>query len=182
MTRKELMDNLVATLREEFKGYELMGSSKELQPLQVYPQYLPQPAGVTVGNAGLQNYKDDDYNSKFPCIIVRLEDMTDKEETGFPGSLANVKLIQGIYDPSEKCTGWQYLLDIQDRIRRVLFEHRVLGRKHVLRMPVTSRLLDVETWPVYFGEMSLVYTTGRPMMNAEYVYRPQPPQPPRERI
>ena len=173
MNRAVLMQDLVALLKEEFKGYMLMNSAEEIQELHVYAQYIPQPEGITFGQTpALKDYTEGEYNAHFPSIVVRLDDMTDSEEGSLIHSSVKVKLVIGVVDKSAECEGWKAILDIQEKIRDCLFEHRVLGRKHILRMPATSTLKECETWPVYFGEMDLLYEHGRAVMNSEYVYRP----------
>lgn len=172
MNAKLLMNDLVALLKQEFAGYMLLNKSEELTELHIYAQYIPQPEGVTFGETGLKSYTEGDYAAHFPSITVRIGEMTDSEEHSLIQSSVKVSLLFGVVDKSPECTGWADLLDIQEKLRGCLLEHRVLGRKHILRMPVKARLNECETWPVYFGEMELLYESGRPVMNSEYVYRP----------
>ena len=175
MTRWHLMKALTDSLKELFAGYTLLNTNKELQPLQVFAQYFPIPDGATFGKSGLKDYAESDYESVFPCILVRLGEMTDTEERALEHSSVKVTLLTGVVDREKYCEGWQDILNIQDKARQYLLEHRVLGKRHVLRMPITSRLIDCETWPVYFGEMSLLYEAGRPAMGADFVNRRMPP-------
>ena len=75
-----------------------------------------------------------------------------------------ISILSAIYDESVECQGYLDVLNMQEKMRVYLLEHRVLADRYVLNMPLKSRLLEVETWPVYWGEMNLVYTIGRPSM------------------
>ncbi len=175
MTRQDFMNEFYSRLSHEFEGYRLLNKSGNLQEVQVYRQYLPQPQGITFAdkaNHGLKSYSESDYDSNFPCIIIKLEDMTDREENNITQSVINVKILTGIYDDSTDSQGYQDILNIQDKLRQYLQEHRLICRKYLLTMPMTSRLLEVETWPVWFGEMELVYQMGRGMMPSRWVNRP----------
>lgn len=173
MNRIVLMQDIVALLKKEFQGYMLLNSAEELQELHVYAQYIPQPEGVTFGQKpSIKDYTEGEYGEHFPSIVVRVGDMEDREEGSLIHSAVKVNLLIGVVDKSAECTGWETLLDIQEKIRACLLEHRVLGRKHILRMPVKSVLKECESWPVYFGEVELLYECGRAVMNSEYVYRP----------
>lgn len=167
------MEDLILRLHKLMEGRSLPGKSGLLQDIKIFAQYVPQPSGITFAdrdNKGLKHYEAGDYESNFPCIIVRLEDMTDLEERSRTHSICNVKLLIGIYDDKPECQGYVDVLDIQEAIRSYLLEHRILCSKHLLVMPVKCRLLDNDTWPVYFGEISLAYQVGRPVRAPEFVY------------
>lgn len=176
MTRAELMTALTEGLKEQLKGYALPSRVKGqevMQEVKVFAQYLPQPEGVTFSDksTGLKNYTAYDYESNFPCVIVKLGDMTDTEEQSRKHSSVNVSILAGVYDESPECQGYVDLLNLQEVIRKWLMEERVLARKFLLRMPLTCALDDSETWPVYFGTMAMSYELGRPVRSSGYVYR-----------
>ncbi len=191
MTRADLMNALTSGLRELLKGYPMSsrfqivdaGEQKLLETqktVNVFAQYLPQSSGVTFEQREypnsrkydrLKNYDAEDYESNFPCVIVKLGDMTDTEEQSRNHSSVNVVILAGVYDESPDCQGYIDLLNLQEVIRKWLLEERVLGRKFLLKMPLVSKLDDSDTWPVYFGVMELTYQLGRPVRSSEYVYR-----------
>ena len=188
MTRVDLMDALTSGISKLLKGYTLPsrlqgvdGIEPSMQVIQqevkVFAQYLPQPAGITFADkaAGLKNYTESDYESNFPCVIVKLADMTDTEEQSRTHSSVKVNILFGVYDESPECQGYIDLLNLQEHIRKWLMEERVLARKFLLRMPILSRIDDSDTWPVYFGVMELNYELGRPVRSSEYVYRYERP-------
>ena len=173
LTRTELLDELAGALRTEFEGYTLPNKDGEMQQVKVFTQYLPQPQGITYldkGRKDLAGYEAVDYESNFPCLIVRLEDMSDREEGGLNQSLVKVKVVAGVYDESTESQGYRYILAMQDKARMLLLDKRVIGRKYLLDMPMTSRLLDSESWPVWYGEQEMTYHTGRPLQNWEYIH------------
>ena len=188
MTRAELIDSLTSGLKKLLKGYTLpsrlqgtdgesSGIQSVMQEVKVFAQYLPQPEGITFAekNTGLKNYADYDYESNFPCVIVKLGDMTDNEEQSRNHSSVKVSILAGVYDESPECQGYADLLNLQEVIRKWLLEERVLARKFLLRMPLMSTLDDSDTWPVYFGTMEMMYELGRPVRSSEYVYRYERP-------
>ena len=191
MTRAELMESLTQELREVLRGYTLpsrlhgvdgIAPSMQtvMQEVKVFAQYLPQPSGITFDDREYPNirehdrikkYDADDYESNFPCVIVKLGDMTDTEEQDRKHSSVKVSILAGVYDESPECQGYVDLLNLQEVIREHLMEHRVLGHKFLLRMPLVSKLDETETWPVYFGVMDMQYELGRPVRSSGYVYR-----------
>ena len=173
MNRASLIEDLTSKLTSLMSGYSLPGKSGLLQQVNVFSQYVPQPAGITFeerDKTGLKNYSSADYESNFPCVVVKLEDMNDVEERSKTHSLCNVRILIGIYDDKPECQGYIDVLNIQEVIRAFLLEHRLLANRHLLMMPVKCRLLDVETWPVYWGEMELIFQVGRPVRSSDFVY------------
>ena len=177
MTRTELLTDIVNRLKQLFYGYTLMNKAGVLQEVRVFAQFLPQPQGITFEDKesrGFKNYSEADFESNFPCVLVRLEDCTDSEEGRIPASLVKVRVVCGIYDESSECTGYLEILKMQEMIRQDLLEHRILAQRFLLRMPLVSRLLEADTWPVYYGEQELQYAIGRPQQPPEFVNRPAP--------
>ena len=172
MIELDLLDTLSARLEDLFDGYTLLNKAKVLQQVKVFKQYLPQSSGMTIGHTkGLGGYSDSDYESNFPCIIVKYIDHTDKEERRIDQSLTNIKLLYGIYDDASECQGYRDILNMIDMTRTALLQERIIGSKFLLNMPLKTRLLEAESWPVYFGEMDAVFTTGRAIMGKDYIYK-----------
>ena len=184
ITRVDLMNALASKLRLLLRGYtlpsRLHGLDDEhpeiqsvMQEVKVFCQYLPQPQGITFENriTGMKNYEAADYESNFPCVVVKLGDMTDGEEQARDHSHVKVSLLFAVYDESPECQGYVDLLNLQEHIRKWLLEQRVLAGKFLLRMPLVSKLDDTETWPVYFGTIEMMYELGRPVRSSGYVYQ-----------
>ena len=169
MIELELIDTLSAKLEDLFAGYTLLNKSKVLQQVQIFKQYLPQSAGMTIGGKqGIGGYSDSDYDNNFPCIIVRYIDHTDREERRIDQSITTIKIVYGIYDEAAECQGYRDILNMIEVTRINLLRERIIGNKFLVNMPLKTRLLDSDTWPVFYGEMDLVFTTGRPVMGRNY--------------
>ena len=172
MTELLLIDELVKRLRELFRGYTLLNKSGILQEVKIFAQYLPQPSGISIMDKelkGVNNYVSEDYDNNFPCVIVKIDDVMDKEEGNADMSECGVKLLCGIYDEAAESQGYRDVMNMQERIRENLLNDRVIGGRYLLKMPMYTKLLNDDTWPVYFGEQKLIYEIGRPRMQ-EYIY------------
>ena len=169
MIELDVIDALAARLQAIFDGITLPGKDGVQRPIQIFKQYLPLSSGFTSGSStGLAGYNDTDYESNFPCVIVKYLEHTDKEEKRFDQSMTSLKLIYGIYDDSQDCQGYRDILNMIDMSRLALLQERTLANQFMMAMPVKTRLLDADTWPVYFGEMDLYYITGRPIMGRDF--------------
>ncbi len=172
MTGLNLLDALVAHLRERFRGYELTAKSGMLQNVRVFAQYLPQPEAVTIKpksdteSIEPQGYTSSDIESNFPCIIVKIDEETDREEGTLTQTLINVRILVGTYDESADCQGYRDVLNIIESIRQelLILPGRVLADRYRLEMPLKSYLFDEQAWPIYFGQVESVWETGRPLM------------------
>ena len=173
MNEIDLLDSMHDTLVELFSGYQLMNKAGNLQEVQIFAQYVPQPGGINFtskNNTGLKNYSDSDYESNFPCIVVILDECEDREERRIDSSLVKMHLLFCVYDEGSECQGYKDLLNMQERTRNYLLINRVIMNKFRLEMPVKTRLIPCETWPVYFGEMDLIFQAGRPVMRKDFVF------------
>ena len=184
MTELNLLDALVARLTELFKNYELTARSGLLQNVKVFAQYLPQPEAVTVNTdtddeldedtdtetaIEPQGYSPADIESNFPCVIVKLEDSTTREEGSLDASRVNVRILVGTYDESPDCQGYRDVLNIIEKVRQDLLTMpgRILDKRYSLAMPMRSYLFDEQAWPIYFGQLETIWDTSRPMMSRD---------------
>lgn len=198
MTSLLLIDELVRVLEKLFAGYGLINSSGQYQSIKIFAQYLPRPKGpeisddadttaseeaITLGRPlddyeVVNEYSQDEYYSRMPCIVVKMEAQQDREENN--ASSCQIKILTACledYDVksgtfTEESRGWRDVLNVQERIRTELLKNRIIGEKFLLMPPLKSRLVDVETWPVYFGEMEMNFEVFRPTMR-DYIYRPK---------
>ena len=185
MTGLNLLDALVARLTELFKNYELTAKSGLLQNVKVFAQYLPQPKEVTVNTDDddeetaiePQGYGPADIEENFPCVIVKFDEATDREEGTLDASRTSIIFLVVTYDESPDRQGYRDVLNIIDTVTQELLTlpARVLDRRYRLEMPLKSYLLDEYDSPVYFGVIETIWETGRPMM-------PKPPFPPQRRL
>lgn len=174
MIEINLLDALVAGLTEIFKNYELPAKSGLMQTVKVFPQYLPQPSEVEVvddeenddENVTPQGYAPADIEANFPCIIVKIDETTTKEERTMDAVRINVRFLIGTYDENPDCQGYRDVLNIIDKAKQYLLEmpNRVLDGRYVLKMPMKDYLFDEQPWPVFLGQIETVWETGRPLM------------------
>lgn len=187
MTELLLIDALVERLKKLFKGYVLLNKSGVLQEVKIFAQYLPQPAGITIATKkkrGVENYEAEDYDANFPCVIVKAGEIIDNEQGRMDSSICDIKLLTGIYDgvsedadEDEKAIrrqmqGYRDIMNIHERIREDFMNERVTAQRFRMCMPLKARLLEADTWPLYFGEMEMKFEIGRPMMK-DFVYKMQ---------
>ena len=185
MTELNLLDALVARLTELFKGYELTAKSGLLQNVKVFAQYLPQPQAVTVNTESdeeldegtdtdtaiePQGYSPADIESNFPCVIVKLDEATDREEGSLDATRVSVRFLIGTYDEAPDCQGYRDVLNIIEKVRQDLLTmpDRTLDKRYRLEMPMKSYLFDEQAWPIYFGQIETVWETGRPVLLPEF--------------
>lgn len=174
MTELLLLDELVARMKKLFAGYTLLNKSGILQEVRVFAQWVPQPAGITINDprTGIKNYAASDYESNLPCVLVQLGESIDTEQGRIDAASCGVKFLTAIYDANPECQGYRDILNIQERIREDLLNERITARRFRMAMPLKSRLLDTDTWPVYFGEIEAIFEIGRPVMK-EVIYAPK---------
>lgn len=182
MTGLNLLDDLYEILSELFKGYSLINKAGVLQQVKIFRQYIPQPAGITRETKGLENYADSDYELNFPSITIKLGEVVNKEENRLDQARMSIKFLTGIYDATPESTGYRDILNIHERIREYFLINRIINQKFRLNMPLNSRLLNSDTWPVYFGEIDLNFDIGRPLMHKDFVMKPQRPEKDRREI
>ena len=173
MTELGLLDALVTKLARLFRDYELPAKSGLLQNVRVFAQYLPQPQAVAVSTDAEedtdiepQGYSPEDIESNFPCVVVKIDEATDREEGSLDATRINVSFLIGTYDEAADCQGYRDVLNIIETIRQELLTlpGRVLADKYRLEMPLRSYLFDEQAWPIYFGQIETVWETGRPLM------------------
>lgn len=172
MTELLLLDELVKRLKKLFTGYTLLNKSGILQNVQIFSQYLPQPSGITINDrkTGIKNYSDKDFESNFPCVIVQLGESSDDEQGRINQAICNVKILTCIYDDSIICQGYRDILNMQERIREDLLNERITAERFRMQTPLKARLLNTDTFPIYYGEIDAVFELGRPAAR-EYIYQ-----------
>ena len=132
MTELNLLDALVARLTELFQGYELPDKSGNMQNVRVLVQNLPKPSAVSVKTDDEasdsetiepQGYTVTDIESIFPCVIVKLGEVVDREEGSLDQTRINVQFVAGVHDSSDTardCQGYRDVYNIIEVIRQDL--------------------------------------------------------------
>jgi hypothetical protein len=171
MIALNLQDALVKRFREIFSDYALLTKGGNEKNIKVFSQYLPQPKGPTIKPRGeaLEEEFDDfygpkDFEANFPCVIVKLDEGTDKEENTLDATRIVVQILVGVYDEKPDCQGYRDVMNIMDTVRQDLLMARYLERKYRLAMPFKWNLFEDQPWPVFFGCIETVWETGRPVM------------------
>lgn len=189
MIKLGLIDALVAFLKEVFAEYQLPAKSGLLQNVRVFAQYMPQPEAVEVNtddndeenesadtdeNEETTNtntteplgYSATDIESNFPCVIVKFEDCTIKEEGSIDAVRMKVSILVGTYDESADCQGYRDVVNIIDKIEQEILAlpARVLKQRYRLEMPLKDYLPPEQPYPIYLGVIESVWETGRPLM------------------
>ena len=174
MTELGFIDALVAFLKKIFADYQLPAKSGLLQNVQVFAQYMPQPEAVEINTDDDEEeestkplgYTATDIESNFPCVIVKFEECTIKEEGSIDAVRINVSFLVGTYDESADCQGYRDVLNIIDKIEQEILElpARVLAQRYRLEMPLKDYLPPEQPYPIYLGVIETVWETGRPLM------------------
>jgi hypothetical protein len=169
MIALNLQDALISHLSEIFSDYALPTKGGAEKNIKVFSQYLPQPKGPKVTPRGQIEpetetvYGPEDVEENFPCIVVKFDDGTDKEENAPDATRVNMRLLVGAYDESPDCQGYRDAMNIIETIRQELLTNRMLERKYKLEMPLKWYLFEDQPWPVFFGQLETVWETGRPV-------------------
>ncbi|MBR0093857.1 MAG: hypothetical protein IJP91_01115 [Synergistaceae bacterium] len=172
MTELGLIDALVAFLEKVFADYQLPAKSGLLQNVRVFAQYMPQPEAVEVNTDDDEaestpiGYSADDIESNFPCVIVKFEDCTIKEEGTIDSVRTNISILAGTYDESADCQGYRDVMNIIDKVKEAILTMpaRVLAQRYRLEMPLKYNLPPEQPYPIYLGVIETVWETGRPLM------------------
>lgn len=172
MTELLLLDAITERLKNIFAGYFLMSKSGSLQEIKIFSGYLPQPEGITINDrkTGPQNYSSSDMENNLPAVVAKIISAAENEDRILPPSIINVQLLAGIYDPDTNCQGYRDILNIFERIRENFLSDRIFCDKFRLSFPASMRILENDSWPLYFGEMNFSFSGVRPQLK-NFVYK-----------
>ena len=131
--------------------------------VKIYGQYIPQKEGLSE--------EANDYMNNFPCVVVKILDRTDNEEKSLVMSQMTVKLIAIVYDESIHNSGWRDVMNMLSMIRDDLRSDRFIDQRFRVMMPLKSRMVESDTWPLVYGEIELRLESGRKLEPKEYIYR-----------
>lgn len=170
MIALNLQDTLAARLKALFSDYALLTKEGTQKAVKVFTQYLPQPKGPRIKPRGEEItepgdslYGPEDFEENFPCVVVKLDEGTDKEENTPDATRIVVHILVGGYDDNPDCQGYRDVMNIMETIRQDLLAARYLNHRYKLEMPFTWYLLEDQPWPVFFGYVETVWETGRPV-------------------
>ncbi|MBQ3450474.1 MAG: hypothetical protein IJG34_11335 [Synergistaceae bacterium] len=173
MNELELIDALAARLERLFYGWTLPGKNGKLQNVKIFAQYIPQAEGITLNTYSenaIENYTGEDFANNFPSVIVKAVDRVDSEERGIEMCRLNMKILCCVYDESSVSTGYRDVLNMLAKIREDILTERFIDNRFHIEMPLKSKLIEADSWPVYFGEIELKCEAGRALAGNEYIY------------
>ncbi|MBQ7263480.1 MAG: hypothetical protein IJR14_07140 [Synergistaceae bacterium] len=173
MTADRLVDAIIARLTWTLGDIRLPRKDGTEGKLKFFPQYMPQPRGLTVTPKGTgpilppasPSDAPVDVESCFPCVVARFDEGRDEEE-GHGATLADVTLVVGTFDDAPDLQGWRDVMDIIHAVRHELLAlpGRVLDGRYRLEMPLKWGLADEQPWPLWIGQIETKWETGRPQM------------------
>jgi hypothetical protein len=166
-----LQDAFAARFQEIFSDYTLPTKGGAEKNVKIFTQYLPQPKRPTIKPRGEVTeeepddvYGPEDFEANFPCVIVKIDEGTDKEENTSDATRILVRILIGVYDDNPNCQGYRDVMNILETIRQDLLSNRYLERKYRLEMPFDWYLFEDQPWPVFFGQIETLWETGRPVV------------------
>ena len=111
-------------------------------------------------------YSASDIESNFPCVIVKFEESTIREEKTIDAVRINVTMLVGTYDESPDCQGYRDVMNIMDKVKLgiLTLPSRILAQRYRLEMPLKDSLPPEQPFPIYLGVIETVWETGRPLM------------------
>lgn len=163
-----LQDALAERLRGLFDGWTLPAKSGERREVRVFTQFLPLPrATQSDGEDGplvfddAMAYGEADLEENFPCVLIKLDEGTEKDSKGPDAVRIKVRLLTGVYDDSSDCQGYRDAMNIVEAMRLDLLANRYLDARYRLELPLNWYVFDEQPWPVFFIGMDTVWETGR---------------------
>jgi len=170
-----LQKNLIKIIENDT---ELLRLSKpgtsDLSKINVYAQRIPTNV-----------HKDEDPESEYDYTETEFEESEDSDEESFPLALVKivrgqvmqpmesyrvtVQIIFGIYDPTDDNGGELMVVNLLERMQRILVERGVVGDSWSLcryndnKFPMIEwQLSEDDTAPYFFGGLTAVYETTPP--------------------
>jgi len=125
--------------------------------------------------AGAQGYKqslpvflsdEDDMDTVFPYYIVRMQN---GKLTGDDGPWTiTVAVVFGIYDSDEETNGHEAILGMIQRVIDYFYTYPLLGNFRAQADGMEWQLQDEDTFPYYFGAVSLKFDAPIPERIDDY--------------
>ncbi|MCD8204717.1 MAG: hypothetical protein LUC16_02700 [Coprobacillus sp.] len=166
MVAAQLQDALVSELTKMFKDYISRDQYGPVKGINVYSQNLPIPKSApppeydldpAVVEEGLMASDVSNVPEPFPYIIVRanqgvIETIEGEQEVEF-------YLLIGVYDNRLDNQGHKDVLNIIQDIYERFSKCALLDHRYECAMPIEWALQDEESYPYYFGGMTLRFLT-----------------------
>jgi hypothetical protein len=129
--------------------------------ISVYRYNLPNPAPAQMADAS--DTTPDSYEGMMPAVVVSPISWEDKAlEDG--SSVLTVSIMAGAFsrDPMN-VEGSSAVLNMLERIRRLLLTHRIVGDAFEVVEPLNWQLYDEGYKPLWFGEMTTQWRILHPV-------------------
>lgn len=145
MTATLLQEALVKEIGAIFSGELFKDSAGEYGKMKIFEQNLP-------------IREDEDAPDPIPYIIVRLETGTTK--SGVDPQEVLVTLLIGYFDDSTENRGHKGVLGIIQKIHERFEKEPMLAHQFMFQDPLDWALQDEESFPYYFGAISMTFQTA----------------------
>lgn len=158
-----LQDDLIEELKEILKDFKLKTPTGALSEINIFAQNLPVPEALEQENLSREQLESglaDEITAAdpYPYIIVRIEEGEIKDE--FSAQTVNTLLIIGVYENAYDKQGQKDVLNIIAKIYERFAKRDLLNKRYTLQYPITWTLQEEESYPYYFGGMSLGWETA----------------------
>lgn len=159
-----LQDDLIEELKRIFKDFVLINKSGEKSALKVYPQVIAIPQSKNQKDLPIEQLEngladDKTEDEPFPYILVRISDGEIADESS--AQTVNTILIIGVYEESHDNSGHKDVMNIIQKIYERFAKKPNLANKYTLLYPIEWTLQDEESYPYFFGGMSLKWETAK---------------------
>ena len=155
-----LQSELTEELRKIFSDFRLKNPQGDSSGIKIFEQLLPMsesgesevipPEVLENGLAEEQTIPD-----PYPYIIVRIEDGEIKDEDS--AQEVNVTLLIGVYEPDYDKQGHKDILNIIAKVYERFAKIPILNGKYTIQYPILWTLQEEESYPYYFGGMTLIF-------------------------
>jgi hypothetical protein len=151
MTPALTIEAISRFLEEGLSNIRPDGDAGTEREITVYRCNLPDPSPAIMAQNAAPGAES--YEGMMPAVIVTPISFEDKAfEDGT--ALMSVSLMVGVHSKDVMNTrGPWAVMNILERIRRLLLTHRVLEGSCEVREPISWNLFNEDTKPLWFGEM-----------------------------
>ncbi len=165
MVASFLQSELAEELKNILADLRLKSPQGEKSSINIFEQFLPVPqpqeqkktevSSELLENGLVEEQTDPD---PFPYIIVRISDGEIKDENS--AQTVSVILLIGTYEPDFDKQGYKDIMNIITKIYERFAKMPVLNGKYTIQYPILWAIQDEESYPYYYGGMSLLFETA----------------------
>lgn len=150
MTPADIVERISRFFEERLGELRPLDSEGKERKISIYRYNLPSPAPTKMAADG--DPQPDEYEGMMPAVVVAPVSFEDKAfEDG--ASLMTVSIMACAYaDDAGNVNGPRSILNVLERIRRLLLTYRVIDQVCEIQEPLSWQLYDETTKPLWFGE------------------------------